>query len=90
MAERFELSVRPDEALDAFKHPFAYAACSGLRPEGGSGEHAVDQAVAELEQGIPRETASAIWYRVRSGCLELSRLAFGAGQHLEVKPEGSI
>jgi hypothetical protein len=50
MAERFELSVRPDEALDAFKHPFAYAACSGLRPEGGSGEHAVDQAVAELEQ----------------------------------------
>ena len=47
-------------------------------------------ALEPYDLGIPRETASAIWYRVRSGCLELSRLAFGAGQHLEVKPEGSI
>jgi hypothetical protein len=28
--ERFELPVGPDEALDAFNHPFAYAAFRGL------------------------------------------------------------
>jgi hypothetical protein len=49
-AERFELLVGPEQALDAFQHPFAYAASSSLVPEGGAGAHAVDEAVAELEQ----------------------------------------
>jgi hypothetical protein len=39
-----------ERALDAFQHPFAYDAFRGLLPEGAAGAHAVDQAVAELEQ----------------------------------------
>jgi len=35
-AERFKLSIGPEQALDAFKHPFAYAASSSLVPEGGA------------------------------------------------------
>jgi hypothetical protein len=31
--EDFELVVTPDRALDAFQHPFAYAAGSGLLDE---------------------------------------------------------
>jgi hypothetical protein len=31
-SEEFELSVAPDSALDAFRHPFAYAARHGLLP----------------------------------------------------------
>jgi len=31
-SEEFELSVDPDSALDAFRHPFAYAARHGLLP----------------------------------------------------------
>jgi hypothetical protein len=29
-AEEFEVVVRPDRALDAFRHPYAYAAQQGL------------------------------------------------------------
>src|SRR6266576_5189551 len=49
-AERFELPVGPEQALDAFQHPFAYAACRGLLHEGPESAQVVEDAVAELEQ----------------------------------------
>ena len=47
-ADRFELSVEPERALDAFKHPFAYAAFSGLLPEPAADAH--EGAVNELQR----------------------------------------
>jgi hypothetical protein len=55
-AERFELPVEPEQARDAFQHPFADAAFRGLLPEGPTSDQAVEQAVAELE----RETLSSL------------------------------
>jgi hypothetical protein len=49
-AERFELPVGPEQARDAFQHPFAYAAFGGLLPEGPASALTVEQAVAELER----------------------------------------
>jgi hypothetical protein len=54
--ERFELPVEPEQALDAFQHPFAYAACRGLLHEGPESAQIVEDAVAELE----RETLSSL------------------------------
>ena len=49
-AEQFELAVEPEQAHDAFEHPFAYAAFRGLVPEAPASELAVEQAVVELER----------------------------------------
>jgi YD repeat-containing protein len=54
-AERFELSVEPEQAVDAFQHPFAYGASNGVVPEGAVSTYHIDQAVAELEQ-------QTLWY----------------------------
>jgi hypothetical protein len=35
--ERFELRVEPEQALDAFRHPFAYAGFCGHACEGRAG-----------------------------------------------------
>jgi hypothetical protein len=55
-AQRFELPVEPKRALDAFTHPFAYAASRGLLPEGPASAQTVERAVAELE----RQTLSSL------------------------------
>jgi hypothetical protein len=49
-AERLELPVEPDDAFEAFQHPFAYAAFCGLLPDEPTGAQAVEQAVVELQQ----------------------------------------
>lgn len=41
-AERFELSVEPEQARDAFQHPFAHSAFRGLLPAGCAGEQTVE------------------------------------------------
>jgi hypothetical protein len=46
----FEFAVAPGRALDAFRHPFAYAGSSD-RSGGGSADPAsIEEAVTELEQ----------------------------------------
>ena len=37
-SEDFEFVVQPDRALDAFRHPYAYAARQGLLAEPAQGE----------------------------------------------------
>jgi hypothetical protein len=48
--ERFQLPIEPERALDAFRHPFAYAAFRGLLPDGTARAQACEQAVSELER----------------------------------------
>jgi hypothetical protein len=47
-ATSFELLVDPEQAGDAFRHPFAYAAFTGVLPD-EQGSDAVKRAVDELE-----------------------------------------
>jgi hypothetical protein len=48
--ESFELPVEPRQALDAFRHPFAYAATRGLLSDIQTRSYTIDDAVAELER----------------------------------------
>jgi hypothetical protein len=48
--ERFELAVAPARALDAFRHPFAYAVSGSPTDERPPGLEDVEQAVSELER----------------------------------------
>ncbi len=46
--ELFVIPVEPEQALDAFQHPFAYAAL-GFPPDGGDNAH-FERAVVELKR----------------------------------------
>jgi hypothetical protein len=48
--EQFELAVAPERALDAFRHPFAYAPANDRGDAAPAAPASVEEAVSELER----------------------------------------